>query len=376
MDVYAILSQLENEIKALKTAIENSNGAELAQARVNVKKQKTAFNQSNNNKETEKMPKLKNIYIYKRGKYYSATVCYNGYRKGFTKKNKSEAIQAAKDYLDELKYAENPTARRTLDRIAVFYLKNLKKPFVGDAYYKTLCLHYKNHIKPKLGELKITAINAITLQGYFEELTSYSTRVAEDVKTLLNQIFEYCVGNNFIRVNPMRAVKVLRHVRENGEALTSEQIKNLKNIIKNTKYEVPFLIFLYTGIRGSEYNSLEFDFENNVVKIHNSKLKAHQKQKIRVIPIFTALKPYRAEIERGTWRELKVQEIERRYTDFVGVGRLNWLRHTFQTYCSLRASNELVNYWAGHDLGSNMTARVYTHFPIEYQLKIAEDIVY
>ena len=330
----------------------------------------------NRKKEQETMPKLKNIYIYKREKYYYVSVIKNGIRKSFTRKNKTEAIKQAKAYLEDFNNRCNPTPSSTLNNLATFFLENLKKPFVSDVYYKSLTKTYNKHVKPELGNYNIKSITAVMLQGYFEKLTSYSTRIAEDVKTLLNQFFEYAIGNNFITINPMRAVKVLRHVRENGQALSREQIENLKVVIKNTKYEIPFLILLYTGVRGSEYHSLQFDFTKNTVTITNSKLKAYQKQKFREIPILPVLKQYQIEIERGTWREIKLQEIERRYTDFVKVGRLNWLRHTFQTYCSLKASNELVNFWAGHDLGGNMTAKVYTHFPIEYQQEIASNITY
>ncbi len=76
------------------------------------------------------------------------------------------------------------------------------------------------------------------------------------------------------------------------------------------------------------------------------------------------------------WKNVSIKEIERKYTEFVKIGRLNWLRHTFQTYCSLKANNELVNYWAGHNLGSNMTAKIYTLFPIDYQQNVASNIIY
>lgn len=327
-------------------------------------------------KEEPNMPKLKNIYIYKREKYYYGQVTYEGKKKSFTRKNKAELIADCKATLEEFKETADPTKRRVLDTVARYYLENLKKPFVSDSYYNTLFKHYQKHVKPKIGSLKISSITPIILQGYFEELANYSTRIAEDVKTLLNQVFEYSVGNNFIKVNPMRAVKVLRHERENGKALTPEQIKNLKNVIENTEYKTAFYILLYTGVRGSEYDKLEFDFDNNVIKIKSSKLKQHQKEKYRTIPILRALHPLKDEILKGEWQQYTPQILDRRYKEFVGVGRLNWLRHTFQTYCCLTAPLELVNFWAGHTVGKDMTSKVYLHYPMEYQQKMASNITY
>ncbi len=329
-----------------------------------------------NKKEQETMPKLKHIYIYKREKYYIVRINYKGMKKSLTRKNKTSAIKDAKEYLEDFMNHSNPTSLSTLNNIATFYLENLKKPFVSQLYYNSIKKNYNKHVKEQLGNLRINSLNAITLQGYFEELTSYSTRIAEDVKTLLNQVFEYAVGNQLIKVNPMRAVKVLRHVRENGQALTPEQITELKNAIKGTKYEIPFLILLYTGVRGSEFNSLNFDFNKNTVTIKNSKLKAYQKQLTREIPILPYLLQYKDKIMLETWKDVSVNDLQKMYIKFVKVGRLNWLRHTFQTYCSLKASNELVNYWAGHSIGSNMTAKVYTHFPMDYQQEVASNITY
>ncbi len=327
-------------------------------------------------KEDEIMPKLKNIYIYKKDKYYVGVVAYDGKRKSFTRKSKTELIAAAKECLQEFKETADPVKRQYLDTIARFYLENLKKPFISETYYNSLVKHYNKHVKPKIGNYRIASLTPIILQKYFEELTEYSTRVAEDVKTLLNQIFEYSVGNAFIKVNPMRAVKVKRHERINGNALKPEQITTLKNAIENTKYKIPFLILLYTGVRGSEYHSLEFNFDNNTVKIKNSKLKQHQKEKFRTIPILTPLLPFKNDILNGEWKKITINELERSYKEFAKLGRLNWLRHTFQTYCMIQAPNELVNYWSGHTLGKDMSSKVYLHYPLEYQQKIASSILY
>lgn len=345
---------------------------------------KQGYNESNNSafypttqcKENEIMPKLKNIYIYKKEKYYIGIVAYEGKRKSFTRKNKAELIRDAKECLEEFKETADPTKRRVLDTIARFYLDNVKKPFISETYFDSLNKHYKKHVKPKIGHYKINNLTPIILQQFFEELTSYSTRIAEDVKTLLNQIFEYSVGNNFIKVNPMRAVKVKRHERENGKALTPEQIDSFKKAIENTKYKTLFYVLLYTGARGSELNSIEFNFNDNVITIKNSKLKQYQKEKYRTLPILKPLLTLKDQILTYEWKNFNVQEIERKYVEFAKIGRLNYLRHTFQTYAMLQAPNELVNYWAGHTLGKDMTSKVYLHYPIEYQQNVASNITY
>ena len=336
----------------------------------------SAFCPTNIIKEEEKMPKLKNIYIYKKDKYYVGVVSYEGKRKSFTRKNRTQLIAAAKECLQEFKETADPIKRQYLDTVARFFLENLKKPFISKSYYTVLFNRYKLHIKPQLGDYKLTNLTPVVLQKYFEELTMQSTRVAEDVKTLLNQIFEYSVGNNFIKVNPMRAVKVKRHERINGQALSKEDIIAFKRQIEDTKYKIPFYILLYTGVRGSEYHSLVFDFNNNTVSVKSSKLKQHQKEKFRTLPILAPLLALKNEILTNDWKKITTDDLEYRFRAYNGKGRLNWLRHTFQTYCMIQAPNELVNYWSGHTLGKDMSSKVYLHYPLEYQLEVASNITY
>lgn len=335
----------------------------------------SAFYPKTTFKEEQKLPKLKNIYIYKREKYYYGIVAYDGKRKSFTRKNKSELIAVAKDCLEEFKRLQNPNERRVLNNLANYYLDNVKKPFVANCYYRTLKSNYDNHVRDKIGDMKLSYITPMMLQTFFEELTSYSTRIAEDIKTLLNQIFEYAVGNGFIKTNPMRAVIVKRHERNTGRALTREEIASFKQKIAGSEYETAFLIFLYTGARNSEYNSITFNFAEKTVTVRNAKQRLHKKESFRTIPILPALYVLKPEIENGQWRNYDADDLEKKYKKYA-PGRLNWLRHTFQTYCKLCVSNEIVNLWSGHELGKDMTARVYTHYPIDYQIALANNINY
>lgn len=84
----------------------------------------------------------------------------------------------------------------------------------------------------------------------------------------------------------------------------------------------------------------------------------------------------RADIERGEWKEVYVDEVGKAFPKLVPGGRLNWLRHTFQTYCRLQASEEMVNIWSGHVVGTSTTDRIYLHIPKEDQLEAAKNIRY
>ena len=220
-------------------------------------------------------------------------------------------------------------------------------------------------------------LTPLVLQPYFARMSAESSRNAETIRVIFRGVLEYAIGNNLLQTNPMRAVVVQKHERKCGQALTRAQLEKFKEDIKGRPtYRLPFLIFLYTGVRRSEFESLEFDFEGGFVKVRNAKLKRHQTNFFREIPILPALYDLREEIERGEWKDVYVDEVGKAFPKLVEGGRLNWLRHTFQTYCRLQASEEMVNLWSGHVVGKSTTDRIYLHIPKEDQLRAAQNIRY
>lgn len=328
------------------------------------------------------MPKHKHIYLYKRSNgYYTCTVAYKSIRKTFSGKNKSEIFKKAKDFLNSSLSLVESAPLYKFNELSEFYLENVKRPFISTAYYNSLKQIYEKNLKDKFKNYKISDFTPIGLQQFFLELCARSTRIAEDVKTLLNQLFEYAVGNNYITSNPMKAVIVRKHYREKGKALSPEELATFKSKLESHPvYKLPLLIFLYTGCRRSEYKSISFDFNSGFITIKNSKLKEHQRHKesclTRNVPILKALLPFEQEIKQDNWRNVNLDILHHEFADIMPGMRLNYLRHTFQTYCRVFASKEMVNLWSGHSLGRDMTDAIYNHIPTSEQIKFASLIVY
>ena len=328
-------------------------------------------------KEEEIMPKIQNVHIYSRKNGYIQAVYYKaGIKKCFTYKNKKDLIRKVKEFIasEKLRSGENLN-KTSFNSLSELWLNTIKKPFISDIYYQSLLSVYRLHVEPKFKKKLVKDISPIFLQDFFAKLTENSSRNAETVKTIVKGVLEYAVGNGIIAVNPMRAVIVKRHERQNGRALERDELEKFKKDIETrTTYRLPFLIFLYTGVRRSEYRTIEFNFEKGFLTVKNSKLKQHQKNFYREIPILPALRALRAEIEEGKWKDVYIDEVGKTFPKLVPGGSLKWLRHTFQTYCRLYADEGMVNLWAGHVIGKSTTDRVYLHYPKEDQLKIAETI--
>lgn len=331
---------------------------------------------SPNEKEKKSMPKFKNIHIYNKANgYFQALVSIKGYKKWFTGKVLSQVVKKAKEELAKIKLSIEEKEVKRFNEICEYWLENVKRPFISDRYYKTLLNRYKCLIKNEFNDLAVDKITPIFLQNYFKNITDKSTRNGEDVKIIINSVLEYAIGNGYITTNPMKAVIVKKHYRINGNALSKEEIELFKQKINDfPKYKIPLLVMLYTGTRESEISSVVFDFDKRSVTIKNSKLKQHQKNFYRTIPLFKQLLPYKDEILSYDFSNINFNRIGKVFKLIFPLYRLNYLRHTFQTFSRLFASKEIVNLWAGHVLGSDMTDRIYNHIPFEEQLKIADKI--
>ncbi|MBQ9481153.1 MAG: hypothetical protein IJU84_03210, partial [Clostridia bacterium] len=234
-------------------------------------------------------------------------------------------------------------------------------------YYK-----YKNHMEPVLKKHTVQNLTVPVIQKIFDSVT---TRTAEDIRTIFNGMFEYAIASGLVDKSPMGVIIVKRHERENGERLTREQEKKLLNDIKGTDYETTIKLYLYTGARPSELETIKFNWNEGTFTLQNAKLKSYQKNSERTIPLTLPLLNMKDEIITGKIKSsLSVGKYFRE--NFPGY-QVKALRHTFTSKCKEQGVlPELVNYWTVHTIGSDTSAKIYTHFDMDFQRKEALKITY
>ena len=338
-------------------------------------------------KEIEKMPRLKDFSIrQKENGVYEIRFRRYGYNESFSSKGFNVAKQKAFTWLSEFEdeirakkrfSVETKESRGNYDNVifgafADNYMKTVKKKMVQPNTYASIYNIFKLHILSKYRTLPLKEINAMLLQKHLTELHERIPRVAESVKTLLNNIFDYALNNGLIDRNPVKAVYIPKHIRQTGKALTMEEEREFVRKINGSRFETIYLKLLYSGCRPCELSGIQENLKDNTLTIKNGKLKSYQKILYRTIPIFPKYKPY------ATGKEIKVntQTLSEEFRDFCPNHTLKDLRHTFTTRArECEIDNELVAVWTGHSLG-NITASVYTHFSIEFQQKQAKKLIY
>lgn len=219
------------------------------------------------------------------------------------------------------------TIPNNFDKFAVYWFENFHKRKVSEKTYKNNMRIYNRHIKPKFASLALLNINPAMLQEFIENLPG-NGKTADDVHSLLNQVFDTAVKHGKLKLNPLSLFIHKPHERESGVELTLEEELKLLNAYKGTDYEIIFAVMLYTGIRPNELKTAKIAGE--FILAVNSKRK-NGKVEYKKIPIISYLKTYLKEIETIPCRY--EERIRDAFNKILPSHTLKDLRKTFNTRC-------------------------------------------
>ena len=127
---------------------------------------------------------------------------------------------------------------------------------------------YKKYIKnTEIGTINLTKINTFQLQEYCNELSENHTyNQIATVRRILVTFFNWCIKQEFIIKNPASNIVVKGNKADNikkqktkVEILSNEEIKLIKDYIKDTDFELLFLLDLSTGLRQGELLALDWN---------------------------------------------------------------------------------------------------------------------
>lgn len=165
------------------------------------------------------------------------------------------------------------TVGQWLDIWAADYLGGVK-PFTVVSYTG----HIKNHIKPALGSVKLEALNAHTIQEFYNSLGAeregkpgLSPKTVKNVHGVLHKALQQAVKIGYLRFNPADACELPRAVRKELKPLDEEQSKAFLKAIQGHRYEMLYTVTLFTGMREGEALGLMWecvDFKKGTILIN------------------------------------------------------------------------------------------------------------
>lgn len=193
---------------------------------------------------------------------------------GKTQKEVAQKLKAATASIDAGTYMppSKMTVGQWLDIWSADYLGGVK-PFTVRSYKDQI----KNHIKPALGAVKLEALNAHTIQSFYNSLGNehngkpgLSPKTVKNIHGVFHRALQQAVAVGYLRFNPADAVTLPRIEKKELAPLDEEESKAFLQAITGHRFETLFKVVLFTGLREGECLGLMWncvDFSNGTILI-------------------------------------------------------------------------------------------------------------
>lgn len=180
---------------------------------------------------------------------------------GKTQKEVREKMQAAAVEVNTGIYTDPSriTVGEWLDIWMAEYLGGVKEHTVSA--YKGQIRH---HIKPVLGAVRLEALTAPMIQGFYNSLTEkgLSPKTVKNIHGIFHEALQKAVKVHYIRFNPSDACELPRVVKKELKPLDEEETRLFLEAIKGHRFEALFTVTLFTGMREGEIMGLTWDSVN------------------------------------------------------------------------------------------------------------------
>lgn len=193
---------------------------------------------------------------------------------GKTQKEVAQKLKELTAALDAGTYIapSKVTVGQWLDVWQQDYLVNVR-PSTVTSYEATI----RNHIKPKIGAIRLESLTTHDIQEFYnslrmpsEDRKALSAKTIKNIHGILHHALQQAMLNNYIRTNPSNSCVIPRVTKKKVKPLNEYQIADFLKAIKGHKYECMFLVALFTGIRQGEVCGLQWecvDFDDGTILI-------------------------------------------------------------------------------------------------------------
>lgn len=188
---------------------------------------------------------------------------------GKTQKEVAQKLKAAVAAIDAGTYKApcKMSVGEWLDIWVAEYLKNVK-PLTEQNYKKQV----NKHLKPALGAMKLEALDAHTIQKFYNSLTSIglSPKTVKNIHGVLHSALQQAIANGYIRQNPTEACKLPKVVKPEIKPLEPDEIALLLKEAEKDSYCNLFTVAMFTGMRQGELLGLSWecvDFATGIITV-------------------------------------------------------------------------------------------------------------
>lgn len=188
---------------------------------------------------------------------------------GKTQKEVAQKLKAATAALDAGTYKApcKMSVGEWLDIWIAEYLNNVK-PLTQQNYAKQV----NKHLKPSLGATKLEALEAHTIQKFYNSLSEsgLSPKTVKNIHGVLHSALQQAIENKYIKYNPTEACKLPKVLKPEIKPLEPDEIRRMLQEAEKDDYCNLFIVAMFTGMRQGELLGLPWecvDFTNGIITV-------------------------------------------------------------------------------------------------------------
>lgn len=125
--------------------------------------------------------------------------------------------------------------------------------------YQRVC---QNYLNPALGMLRLPALTAPQIQRFYNSLLmekNLSPKTVRNIHGIFHRALEQAVKLGMIRSNPTELCDLPKARRKEIHPMEQDKIEAFLKAVKGSKYELLYLVTLFTGMRQGEVLGLTWD---------------------------------------------------------------------------------------------------------------------
>ena len=178
---------------------------------------------------------------------------------GKTRKEVSDKMNELLRQLRSNTYVE--PCKTTLYEFLHMWLNTYAKNVVRQTTFTSYETYIEKHIKGSIGNFPLCDLNTIIIQNWYNEKVKngkldgsggLSPKTIRNLHNMLHKALKQAVFLDQIPKNPTDFVVIPRQAKKEMRYFSVEEQRQLQEIIKGNRLEMPILVSLYTGVRQGE----------------------------------------------------------------------------------------------------------------------------
>lgn len=182
------------------------------------------------------------------------------------------------------------------------WLETVVKPLKKEATYQQYNFIYKSHIRPEIGDYKMTSIKSTDIQKVITEMNKkgMATKTMKHAKTVMSVGFKRAYEDDkIIPENPVKNISIPNKQAKPRKTLTNDELSAFFKSLEHSRWIWSVKFALVTGVRRGELLALKWtdiDWNNSRITIDKSNsvtgLGDTKSSKIHYVPLSEMAKTY------------------------------------------------------------------------------------